>query len=181
MSTQAMATYSGSCTGHGTHLPSIHHPGFGGGTLSNCPHSPTDSNIVAKTVEEMDAVNWWPPERQLPDSGTQVTNVVINGKIPILDGDELISHSTPAMHTTKSQNEDCSNTEQTPGYHCVIGTAAGREPATGHKRKAFATSKTVMINGKYVARVGDPLGNGTTEYPCKSLIAGSSANVYIGI
>ena len=71
MSTQAMATYSGSCTGHGTHLPSIHHPGFGGGTLSNCPHSPTDSNIVAKTVEEMDAVNWWPPERQLPASGTR--------------------------------------------------------------------------------------------------------------
>ena len=181
MSTQAIAVYTGSCTGHGTGLGSIHHPGFGGGTLSNCPHSATDPNIVPKTVDEMDATTWWEPTPQLPDSGTQLSTIVINGKIPILDGDELIPHPTHTTHTTKSSSDNCSHTEESPGWHCTVGTNAGREPSVGHKRKAFATSKSVKINGRYVARVGDPLGNGTTEYPCKSVIAGSSSNVYIVI
>ena len=87
MSTQAIAVYTGSCTGHGTGLGSIHHPGFGGGTLSNCPHSATDPNIVPKTVDEMDATTWWEPTPQLPDSGTQLSTIVINGKIPIVMDD----------------------------------------------------------------------------------------------
>ena len=178
--TLGAALYMGTCSGHGKGAGGTAHPGHCGGTLGGCPHPPMRGDMGKKTVMVGDPVIIWPPTSQTP-KGPTVTNVVINGKIPILDGDELIPHSTPTIHTTKSANEDCTNTEQTPAYHCVVGTAAGREPSTGHKRKAFASSKSVRINGKYVARIGDPLGNGTTEYPCKSVIAGSSANVYIGI
>ena len=41
------ALFKGNCSGHGTGSGSSHHPGLGGGILSNCPHSVSYTHLRA--------------------------------------------------------------------------------------------------------------------------------------
>ena len=68
----------------------------------------------------------------------------------------------------------------TPAWWCTIGVAAGRELPIGHARKCVATTTSVFIQKKRIGRFADPLGDGTPAFPCLSLIAGSSINVFVG-
>ena len=179
------ALFSGSCTGHGAGTGSSHHPGLGGGVLkgSPCPHAPLDPRVSPKPVNAMDATTIWPPHPQLPFSAL-VRNVIVNGIMPIIDFDLLITHPTPTSHThtvvKPLPNGVCVHTTSSPAWHCTLGTAGGREAAPGHARKLLATSKTVWINGRRAGRFGDPFGDNTVAFPCNSRVAGCSPNVFIG-
>ena len=174
------ALYMGTCSGHGTGTGSSHHPGLGGGILGGCPHPALTPMVVPKPVSAMDATTMWPPTSQLPN-GPTVTDVVINGKIPIVDQDILTPHPTPTQHATSSAGYKCFVTRITPACHCTVGVAGGREAAAGHSRKLMATSKTVFINSKRAGRIGDPLGDKSPAFPCNSVVAGGSPNVYVGM
>ena len=184
--TGCAALFQGVCSGHGTGPGGVsHHPGLGGGTIPFCPHQPLDTRVVPKPVPEVDKVAIWPPIAQLPLGVAKTLAsgkpVIINGQVPIVDQDILTPHPTPSIFTTSSVGDKCAVTLSTPAYWCTIGTAAGREPAVGHSRKAIATSKSVFINGTPACRFGDPLGDGTPAFPCLSVISGSSPNVFIGV
>lgn len=179
------ALYIGNCTGHGFGCGALHHPGFGGGTLPDCPHAPMTPTIQARPILPMNATVTWAPHPQLPLSAGAIKNVIINGQVPITDLEDLIPHPTVTTLTTISAQggtPPCFNVQQTPAYWCVIGTGpGGRESPTGHSRRLYATTKTVFINGRRAGRMADPLGFGTAAAPCTSRIAGASANVFIGV
>ena len=174
--------FQGTCSGHGTGVGASHHPGLGGGTLPNCPHPSLSPTIVASPLPATNAVAIWPPIAQLPLGVAKAVaaRVFINQMVPIVDQDILTPHPTPTQFTTTSVGFKCLTVLNTPAWHCTVGLVGGREPAIGHSRKAFATSKTVFIGGRRATRFGDPLGDGTTAFPCLSVITGSSPNVFIG-
>ena len=181
MSKQAAALFMGSCSGHGKGNGATFQPGHGGGMVPGCPHSSLDPKINSVPLPANEPVASWPPTPQTPLGAPTVTNVVINGKIPIVDQDMLTPHPTPTQFVTQSVGYKCAVTLNTPAYWCTQGIAGGREAPTGHQRKLFATTKTVFINKRRAGRFADPLGDGTTAFPCLSVVAGSSANVFIGI
>ena len=174
--------YMGTCSGHGTGTGASHHPGLGGGTLPNCPHPSLSPTVVASPLPATNAVAIWPPTAQLPQgvANAKVARVFVNKLVPICDQDILTPHPTPTQFTTTSVGYKCLTTRNTPAWWCTQGIAGGREAKTGHQRKALATSKTVFIGGKRAVRFGDPLGDGTTAFPCLSTVTGSSKNVFIG-
>jgi hypothetical protein len=174
--------FMGTCSGHGTGVGASHHPGLGGGTLPDCPHQPLTLTVNAVPLPAVNAVAIWPPLSQLPFGValSAAARVFINLQVPIVDQDLLTTHPTPTQFSTTSVRNDCITTLNTPAWHCTQGVVGGREPSVGHARKAFATSKTVWIGGRRATRFGDPLGDGTTAFPCLSVITGSSKNVFIG-
>lgn len=178
------ALYLGTCSGHGFGCGAMHHPGFGGGTLPDCPHQPMTPTIQPRPLPLMNATVTWLPTPLLPLGVGGSPNVIINGNIPILDQDILIPHPTFTTLTTISYipgTPPCVNVLQSPAHWCVIGTAAGREPAAGHTRKLIATTKSVFVNGRRMGKFGDPLGIGVLPLPCSSTVTGGSPNVYVGI
>ena len=175
------ALFTGVCSGHGAGTGSSHHPGLGGGMLSPCPHPSLSPNVVPKPVQAMNATTLWPPCGQTPLNVMQtVVNVVVNGQVPIVDQDLLIPHPTPTVHTTSSVGFKCAFTTGTPAWWCTVGIEGGRETAKGHSRKLLATTATVFINGRRAGRMADPLGDQSPAFPCTSLIATASPNVYVG-
>ncbi|WLW36913.1 structural protein [Synechococcus phage S-8S29] len=192
------ALFTGSCSGHGVGVGLAsaaagatpekkkgvsHHPGLGGGMVPVCPHISLDPRIVPKSVPEVSAVGVWPPTPQLPlyaASWATTARVFINKLVPICDGDMLTPHPTPSVFTTSSVGYKCKVTLPTPAWWCTIGVAAGRELPIGHARKCVATTTSVFIQKKRIGRFADPLGDGTPAFPCLSLIAGSSINVFVG-
>tara|TARA_Y100001963_G_scaffold149236_1_gene228357 strand:- start:408 stop:959 length:552 start_codon:yes stop_codon:yes gene_type:complete len=173
------ALYMGVDSGHGVGCGSSHHPGLGGGTLSPCPHPSTAPQVVPKPVAAMNATTIWPPHAQTP-AGPYLRTVIINGKMPICDQDLLIPHPTPVQHTTTSVGFKCFCTVNTPAWWCTVGIAGGREAPTGHQRKLFATTATVFVQTLRLGRMSDPLGDTTVAFPCTSLVATASPNVYVG-
>jgi hypothetical protein len=176
-----LGLFMGNCSGHGLGSGSSHHPGLGGGTLPNCPHVPLDPRIKAVDVKAMDAVTLWPPIAQLPlgVAKAAAARVVVNGKIPMVDQDILTPHPTPTQHTTTSTGDKCFVTLNSPAFWCTKGIAGGRESPTGHGRKVFSTAKTVFIGGVRVSKFGDKLGDGSTAFPCNSVVTGCSINVFV--
>lgn len=176
------ALYMGTCSGHGKGNGATFQPGHGGGMVPGCPHSPLDIRINVVPVIKNEPVASWPPIPQVPLVGG-VTNVVINGKIPIIDKDALIPHPTGTIFKTQSVGDKCAVTLPTPAFHCTLGTAGPRELVTGHPRVLHATSKTVFVNKRPLGRFADPFGTGTGAgpFPCLSLVAGCSPNVFVGV
>ena len=173
------ALFKGNCSGHGTGSGSSHHPGLGGGVLGGCPHSPTAGSINPKPVAQMDAVTTWKPTEQKPKTKLE-RSVIINNKIPIIDRDELVPHPTKTKHSTSSASNRCFTTRSSPAWHCTEGISGGREASEGHQRRCYSSTKTVWITGELAGRIGDDLGEDTTEWPCLSTISGGSEDVFIG-
>ena len=182
----------GNCSGHGqgpaAGVGCTFQPGHGGGMANPCEtHAPMiRPNIGHVPVISNELVAKWIRTPQLP-KGATVTNVVINGKIPIINGDELTPHPTETMFITQSVGDKCFKTLSTPAWYCTTGGASamadGCEGKLGHDRKLFATTKTVFVNGQPLGRFGDPFGTmtGSGPYPCLSTVAGSSPNVFVGV
>jgi len=180
MTVQAAALFMGTCSGHGKANGVNWHPGPGGPILSPCPHPSLAPYIKAQEMKIADNFATWLPTPQLPLEPI-VRNVVINKMIPIIDQDNLIPHPTVTQHVTMSTGFKCFTVRNTPAWHCTIGTGpGGREAPTGHARRLFATTKTVFINGKRAGRMADPFGNLTVPFPCLSVVAGASKDVFIG-
>ena len=173
------ALYTGKCSGHGTGTSAFHHPGLGGGILGGCAHATLAGQIVHKPLPQTNAVAIWKPHPQRP-LGDTVTDVVINGKIPIVMDDLLITHPTKTKFGTISIGFKCFCIRRTPAWWCTDGITGGREAKKGHQRRMFSTTETVFVNGKELGRFGDSFGDDTTEFPCLSLVSGSSEDVFVG-
>lgn len=163
----AAAIYQGSCSGHGTCIPATVHGTVPCGTP--CP------GVPPKPLASLDKSLLWPPFPQVPLSVmSTVFNVVINGQIPIVDQDLLTNH--PGTCTNLVKFSGCDPTPAAipcpPANLCAEDVAGGG----AHVRKAFATSKSVFMNGRRACRVNDPLGP-----PCLSRIGTGSPNVFIGV
>ena len=186
MAVQAAALFQGNCTGHGAGKGGQWIPGPGQPSpLGNCPHSPKDNAIPALPYAPHFAMAKWLPTPQRPLKKAIVTNVFINGILPIVDQDLLIPQKTSVIYKTDSVGDKCYTTQSTPAWwahqYTGIGNSGGRETAAGHVRKCIATSKSVFINGVRAGRFGDALGDQTTQFPSRATIAGASKNVFIGI
>lgn len=166
------AVYMGVCSGHGKSCQ----PSWVHATLPDCVPGPQAcTSAPPKPIAAMEPYNIWPPFAQAPlTPASAITNVVVNGNIPIVDQDLLTNHPPT-----------CSNTVVKGGCQpspipvpCPTQTICTEDIAGGgaHIRKATATSKTVFINGRRACRVMDPLGP-----PCLSHIATGAANVFIGV
>ena len=177
--TGAAALFMGTCSGHGKANGVLWQPGPGGGFANPCPHASLAPQINTRAMPIADNFATWTPWPQQPAT-TIVRNVMINNLIPIIDQDDLVPHPTFTQHKTMSVGKKCFTVRNTPAWHCTLGTAAGREASTGHARRLFATTKTVFINNRRAGRFADPFGNGTTPFPCLSVVSGSSKNVFIG-
>lgn len=161
------ALYVGSCSGHGRCIPTAVHSTVPCGTP--CP------GVPPRPVASLDGQLLWPPFPQRPLSiMSSVFNVIVSGQVPIVDQDLLTNH--PGACTNLVKFSGC---DPTPAaMPCPAANLATEDVAGGgaHVRKAFATTKSVFINGRRACRVADPLGP-----PCLSLIATGSPNVFIGV
>lgn len=175
------AIFQGVCTGHGKASGA----GAIWATVAPCSPGNLESIPARPYPSGHDLAGSWLPTNQLPKATPLATTVRINGKVPIVDKDELTPHPTLSVYQVVRTKGDCTITAPANAWHCHAYTGLenvkGREPATGHARKCFATCKSVLINGHFAGRMGDPLGNLTTAYPCRSTIAGASTNVFIGV
>ena len=185
MAGQFAALFMGKCSGHGAGTGGFWHPGPGGGTIKPCSGGNLPTVKPKKMVSGHSVMAHWKPTPQLPFSAPLCSTVVINGKIPIVNNDILTPHPTLSVYQAVRTAGKCVITAPTNAWwahkYTGIGSVAGREPPVGHIRKCFATTKTVFFQGNLAGRMGDPLGNGTTTFPCESVIAGASTNVIIGI
>lgn len=171
------AIITGTCSGHGVPIPAnIHNPGQGrpcGPTGVACP--PIWCNTLPLTVK--DASCQWPPAA-LTLLAPIPRNVLINGTVPVLDGDALILHKSPTTNLVEQKaptpKAGCTTTITTATCNCSILTKEDNMGA-GHSRIVVATTATVFVNGKRLAAVGDGM-----VMPCKSRIASGSANVMVG-
>ena len=179
------ALYMGSCSGHMAGAGGSWHPGPGGGPITPCSAGNVP-NIVHLPMPAHVVYGSWLPTPLLPLTPLgALRNVFINGIIPIVDQDLLTPHPTLSVYAVTRTVAKCTIVAPANAWWCTtytgIGSLAGREPPIGHVRKAMATSLTVWINGRRACRVGDPLGDGTTNFPCLSLIGAGSPNVIIGV
>lgn len=164
------AIYQGTCTGHGRPVNGhVHNK-----SVDPCPGL-TPASAVTKPVATKDATCRWEGFPIAPKVVLPIRNVLINGINPVLDGDVLTNHISATMHTVISA---CC-----PGPTCnpIVITAPCSMLATedakgqGHPRVVVATTKNVLINGRPLVKVGDPMA-----LPCLSKIAAGSANVLVG-
>lgn len=178
---QFAALFQGVCSGHGKGSPmspiwATISP-CAGGNIEPIPARPYDSGH--------DLAGEWMPKEQLPRVAGLATSVVINGITPIVDGDELTLHPTNSAYMVIRTEGKCTIRQEANAWWCHtysgFGSSSGREPSEGHARKCFATCRSVLINGKFAGRIGDPLGDKSNMYPCRSVIAGGSTNVMIGL
>lgn len=162
--------YQGTCTGHGRPVNGhVHNK-----SVDPCPGL-TPATAQTKPVSVKDATCRWEGFPIAPLGPLPVRNVLINGIIPVLDGDVLTNHISATMHQVISA---CC-----PGPSCnpIVITAPCSMLATedgkgkGHSRVVVATTKNVLVNGRPLAKVGDPMA-----LPCLSKIAAGSANVLVG-
>lgn len=167
------ATVAGTCSGHGVCVPAHIH--F---ALPPCelPFT-TPAPVPVYPLATKDATCLWPPFNTallVPIPRT----VLINGQFPLLDGDILTLH--PASCTNQvtrlcNSGKSCARLDIKP-LPCGELTAEDKKNgAAGHDRKVIASAKTVLVNGRPLAVVGDPLGP-----PCLSLISTGSINVMAG-
>lgn len=179
------ALYMGSCSGHMAGAGGSWHPGPGGGPIAPC--SPGNLPSVSdKLMAAHSVYGSWLPTPLLPLTPLGAArNVFINGIIPIVDQDLLTPHPTLSVYSATRTVGKCTIVAPTNAWWCHTytgpGSIAGREPPVGHVRKAMATTLSVWINGRRACRVGDALGDGTSNFPCLSLIGGGSPNVIIGV
>ena len=161
------ALYMGKDSGHGICIPITIH--------ATVPCGTPCSAVPKKPLAAMNATAMWKPFVQMPASVmTTVFNVVVNNQVPIVDQDFLVNH--PAVKCTQLVAYTC-NSPPKP-KPCPVSSLCAEDVAGGgaHIRQAKATTKSVIINGRRVCRVSDPLGP-----PCLSLIATGAVNVLIGV
>lgn len=181
---QAAALFMGKCSGHGSGGGGSWHPGPGGGTISPCSCGNLSSVKQKDYATGHDTMGQWRAHPQRPYDEPIVDNVIINGKIPIVDTDLLTLHPTQSKYMATRKAGKCVVVCPTDAWWCHKYTgkdnSGGRESAAGHIRKCFASTKTVYIGGKLAGRMGDKLGDQSTTFPCRSVICGSSPDVIIG-
>jgi hypothetical protein len=155
---------TGRCTGHGVCVPGAVHGAYPCGTP--CPGS-------TLPLATKNGTCFWPPLVTAPLAPVPKT-VLVNGIIPLADGDALILHRSPC--TNIIMVGPCGDASPKPiPCSCSVLTAEDAMGA-GHPRIVKALTTSVFVNGRRFAAVGDPLGP-----PCLSTIASGSSNVFVGL
>ena len=184
---QFAALFQGKCSGHGAGAGGKWQPGPGGGPVAPCAPGNLDTITHLPMTSGHSVMAHWKGAPQLPFDKPLVTNIVINGKIPIVNTDLLALHPTESVYIVARTAGKCYQESPANAWHCHTYTGVGNNPtrgcetAAGHIRKCFATTKSVFIGGQLAGRMGDPLGDGTTAFPCESVIVGASKDVIIGV
>lgn len=150
---------SGMCTGHGICIPAAIHA-----TGPPC--------MPPRPLATKNATCFWPPLVTAPLVPYPST-VLVNGIIPLRMGDVLIPHPSPCLNIVMVPSPP-GPPIPTP-CSCSILTAEDMG-GVGHIRTVKALTKSVFVEGRNMAAVGDPLGP-----PCLSYIGTGSVNVYVGL
>lgn len=168
-----VATVAGTCSGHGTCVAAHIHIALPPCELPFTSPSP----VVPQPLAAKDATCLWPPANTALLSVTP-RNVLFNNQVPLLDGDILTLH--PASCTNQvtrlcTSGDSCARLDSKAMDCGELTTEDKKNGGRGHDRKVIASAKTVLVNGKPLAVVGDALGP-----PCLSLISTGSTNVMAG-
>ena len=159
-------------SGHGLCIPPTVH------STESCGAIPRTRSIRIKEY-----TCWWPPLSLLPLTplAPNRATVLVNGFPIMLAGDKFIVHPSACtnivIHMCPCGKSLCP--KPTP-YPCSVLTTEDR--GVGHDRTLYPTTLTVFALKRLIARQLDPLGVGFPgfSYPCSSVVAYGSMNVWAG-
>lgn len=169
------AVSTGTCTGEGKCIPAQIH------TTTACslpPCPPANPQAVPRPLASMIASCHWPPTPLTHlNVGSAVKTVKIEGQIPLVDGDQLVLHKSDCTNIVKNMwptpQAGCTTPKEDP-CSCSLLTTEDSFGA-GHPRTVIATGKTVLVEGRPLATVGDKLGP-----PCTATIGVGAKTVTVG-
>jgi hypothetical protein len=167
------ATVAGTCSGHGVCIPEHIHQFLG----ACSPPYTSPFPIIPKPVSTKDATCNWPPlntRLKVPIA----RNVLINGQVPLLHGDLLTIHPSSCTNLVTRlvpSGDSCARLDSKSIPCGKLSLEDMVYNGKGHDRRVIASGKSVLVNGRPLATVGDPLGP-----PCRSVIATGSINVMVG-
>ena len=175
MALSLAAVSTGTCTGEGIPVPANVHAKT---ACSMPPCPPANVQAIPLPLAKMQSTCHWPPTPLLHLVPAQaVKTVKIEGQIPLVMGDVLINHisdttnqvinmfPTPKAGCTTPVPSQCSCSLLT------IEDTFGK----GHPRVVVATTKSVFVEGRPLATIGDSLGP-----PCFAKIATGALTVMVG-
>lgn len=169
------AVSTGTCSGEGVAVPANIHDTT---RCSMPPCPPANAQCKIKPLATMIATCHWPPTPLTHlNPATAVKTVKIEGQIPLVDGDQLILHKSDTTNQVINlfpTPKDGCETPKPSACNCSLLTTEDSY-GQGHPRTVKALSKTVTIEGRPAACVGDPLGP-----PCNAKISVGAKTVTIG-
>jgi hypothetical protein len=168
-----VATVTGTCSGHGTCIAAHIHQSLPPCELPFTSPSP----VIPQPLATKDATCLWPPYNTMLLVPIP-RNVLVNGQFPLLDGDILTLHPASCTNLVTRlcvSGNSCARLDIGTMPCAELTVEDKKNGGAGHDRRVFASAKTVLVNGRPLAVVGDPLGP-----PCLSLISTGSTNVMAG-
>jgi len=169
------AVSTGTCTGEGIAVPANIHDTT---TCSQPPCPPANSVCKVLPLAKMISTCHWPPTPLTHlNAGSAVKTVKIEGQIPLVDGDQLITHKSDTVNIVVNMfptpNSGCTTPKNDP-CNCSLLT---KEDAygNGHPRTVIASGKNVLVEGRPLACIGDKLGP-----PCTATIGTGAKTVTVG-
>lgn len=170
------AVSTGTCTGEGVSIPLNVH------ATTRCSQPPCPpANQVCRPLPlatKVGVCHWPPTPLTHLNPATAVKTVKIEGQIPLVMGDVLINHKSDSVNVVinnfPTPNDGC-ETPKPSACNCSLLTTEDNFGA-GHPRKVIATGKTVLVEGRPLAVIGDPLGP-----PCFSRIGTGAKTVSVGL
>lgn len=169
------AVSTGTCTGEGIAIPPNIH------AITRCsqpPCPPANAACPTKPLSTMISTCHWPPTPLTHlNPATAVKTVKIEGQIPLVLGDILITHKSDTANVVINNfptPKDGCETPKPSACNCSLLTTEDAY-GVGHPRIVKAIGKTVLVEGRPLACIGDPLGP-----PCNATIAVGAKTVLVG-
>jgi len=169
------AVSTGTCTGEGIAIPANIH------AITRCsmpPCPPANVACPTKPLATMISTCHWPPTPLTHlNPATAVKTVKIEGQIPLVLGDILITHKSDTVNVVVNNfptPKDGCETPKPSACNCSLLTTEDAY-GVGHPRIVKATGLTVLVEGRPLACVGDPLGP-----PCNATIGVGAKTVLVG-
>ena len=170
------AVSTGTCTGEGIAIPLNVHD------TTRCAQPPCPpANAACKILPlaaKISTCHWPPTPLTHLNPATAVKTVRIEGQIPLVMGDVLIPHKSDTTNQVinlfPTPKSGCT-TPKPSACNCSLLTKEDRF-GVGHPRKVVATGKSVLVEGRPLAVIGDPLGP-----PCFARIGTGAKTVLVGM
>lgn len=176
MSIFLAAVSTGTCSGEGVAVPAnIHATTY----CSQPPCPPANAACPTLPLATKVGVCHWPPTPLTHlNVATAVKTVIIEGQIPLVMGDVLIPHKSDSVNVVINKFPTPHDGCETPKPTACSCSLLTTEDAfgVGHPRTVVALGVTVLVEGRPLASIGDPLGP-----PCLSFIATGAKTVLIGL
>lgn len=169
------AVSTGTCSGEGIAIPMNVH------ITTRCSQPPCPPANAAcppyPLATKISTCHWPPTPLTHLNPATAVKTVKIESQIPLVLGDVLVRHKSDTTNVVINNfptPKDGCETPKPSNCNCSLLTTEDAF-GQGHPRVVVATSKTVFIEGRPAACIGDPLGP-----PCTAKIATGAKTVLIG-